>query len=152
MPPPPFEHLAMAAARHRLTTWLRDRMLEQQLRTEMEFGPRTVPEAIIETARLRPGACALRDVTQSLTNRRLLRGAAVLAQMWRELLPPDATRVGVLLPNVNATPLTLLSLWSLGRVPAVLNACGTNSPAVPSKSPHAKVPAPPLTGVTWTIS
>ena len=121
MTPPRFEHLAMAAARHRLTAWLRDRMLEQQLRTEMGFGPRTVPEAIVETARLRPRVCALRDVTHSLTNRRLLRGAAVLAQMWRELLPPDATRVGVLLPNVTATPLTLLSLWSLGRVPAVLN-------------------------------
>ena len=32
-----------------------------------------------------------------------------------------AERVGVLLPNVNATPVVLLSLWALGRVPAVLN-------------------------------
>ncbi|MBI5773923.1 MAG: AMP-binding protein [Verrucomicrobia bacterium] len=30
-------------------------------------------------------------------------------------------RVGVLLPNVNATPVVLLALWKLGKVPAVLN-------------------------------
>ena len=29
--------------------------------------------------------------------------------------------VGVLLPNIAATPLTLMSLWSLGRTPALLN-------------------------------
>jgi acyl-[acyl-carrier-protein]-phospholipid O-acyltransferase/long-chain-fatty-acid--[acyl-carrier-protein] ligase len=32
-----------------------------------------------------------------------------------------AERVGVLLPNVNATLVALLSFWALGRVPAVLN-------------------------------
>jgi acyl-[acyl-carrier-protein]-phospholipid O-acyltransferase/long-chain-fatty-acid--[acyl-carrier-protein] ligase len=36
-------------------------------------------------------------------------------------LPADSARVGVLLPNVNALPITLLALWSLGKVPAVLN-------------------------------
>ena len=32
-----------------------------------------------------------------------------------------ATRVGIILPNANAAVFTLLSLWSLGRVPAILN-------------------------------
>ncbi len=30
-------------------------------------------------------------------------------------------RIGVLLPNVNAMPVTVLSLWSVGKVPAILN-------------------------------
>ncbi len=36
--------------------------------------------------------------------------------------------VGVLLPNVNALPVTLLSLWQAGKVPAILNY--TTGPAV----------------------
>lgn len=119
--PPKLEHLGTAQARSLLTNWLRDRMIEQQFRVEMEFGPRTVPDAIMETARLRPKHTVLEDVTTKLTYRKLLMGAALLAEQWQKLLPPDTTRVGVLLPNVNATPVTLLSLWSLGKVPALLN-------------------------------
>ncbi|MBI5387625.1 MAG: AMP-binding protein [Verrucomicrobia bacterium] len=119
--PPKLDHLSTAQARTQLTNWLRDRMIEQQFQTEMAFGPRTVPDAIIETARLRPKHQVLEDVTSKLTYRKLLLGAALLAEQWQQLLPLETTRVGVLLPNVNATPVTLLSLWSLGKVPALLN-------------------------------
>ena len=37
------------------------------------------------------------------------------------MLPRETKRIGVLLPNVNATPVVLLSLWSLGKEPAVFN-------------------------------
>jgi acyl-[acyl-carrier-protein]-phospholipid O-acyltransferase/long-chain-fatty-acid--[acyl-carrier-protein] ligase len=37
-------------------------------------------------------------------------------------LPSDpGQRVGVLLPNVNAMPVVILSLWAAGKVPAILN-------------------------------
>ncbi len=126
--PPRLEHLSTTQARTQLTNWLRDRMMEQQFRVEMEFGPKTVPAAIAQAARLRPEFPVLEDVTRKLTYRRVLQGAALLVEMWERLLPPEATRVGVLLPNVNATPVTLLSLWSAGRVPAVLNY--TTGPAI----------------------
>jgi acyl-[acyl-carrier-protein]-phospholipid O-acyltransferase/long-chain-fatty-acid--[acyl-carrier-protein] ligase len=125
---PRFDHLPMGEARSRLTAWLRDRLLELQLQVETAFGPRTVPEAIRETARRCPTAPVLRDVTHPWTYRRLLRVSGVLASIWREVLPVDTSRVGVLLPNVNTTPAVLLSLWSLGRVPAVLNY--TTGPAI----------------------
>jgi acyl-[acyl-carrier-protein]-phospholipid O-acyltransferase/long-chain-fatty-acid--[acyl-carrier-protein] ligase len=119
--PPKFAHLPTAEARNRLSDWLRDRMLEQQFDTEMSFGPPTVPAAIVETARRQPGRCLLEDFTGRLSGRRLLQAAGLLAAEWRRLLPPETARVGVLLPNINATPVTLLSLWSLGKVPALLN-------------------------------
>ena len=119
--PPRIEHGSTAEARDRLADWLRDQMVGQQFRADMEFGPRTVPEAIVATARLRPGLTVLQDVSTRLTYRRFLMGSALLARRWQTLLPPAATRVGVLLPNVNALPVTLLSLWSLGKIPSLLN-------------------------------
>ena len=119
--PPAAGPASAAGARDRLIAWLRERMVDQQFRTEMAFGPRTVPDAIVAAARLRPGHAVLQDVSAPLTFRRLLLGAALLARQWRSLLPSGAPYVGVLLPNVNAMPVTLLSLWSLGKVPAILN-------------------------------
>src|SRR5690606_16815387 len=89
---------------------------------EMAFGPSHLLDAIVETARARPGFEVLRDTTpQSLTYRRLMVGVELLAEQWPKLLHSDSRRVGVLLPNVNATPVTVLSLWAADRVPAVLN-------------------------------
>jgi acyl-[acyl-carrier-protein]-phospholipid O-acyltransferase/long-chain-fatty-acid--[acyl-carrier-protein] ligase len=58
---------------------------------------------------------------EALTYRRLLTGAEVLARQWRDRLPANRSRVGLLLPNVSAFPVVLLSLWSLNKVPAILN-------------------------------
>jgi acyl-[acyl-carrier-protein]-phospholipid O-acyltransferase/long-chain-fatty-acid--[acyl-carrier-protein] ligase len=88
----------------------------------MGFGPATLPQAIVETARRRPRQVILQDVSlQELTYRRLLVGANLLAGQWRERLSDTEQRVGVLLPNVNAMPVTTLSLWAAGRIPAILN-------------------------------
>jgi len=119
--PPRFPDLSTAVARQRLTGWLRDRMVQQQFETEMAFGPRTVPEAILATARQRPGHLILQDVSGRMNYRRLLLGATLLAGQFESILPASARRVGMLLPNVNGTPVVLLALWSAGRVPAVLN-------------------------------
>lgn len=121
---PRLEGVSNTVARRRLTQWLRDRMLEQQYEVEMEMGPSHVLAAVAETASNLPRKKVLEDVTfQPLTFRRLMTGVEVLATRWRELLgkTPEGGRVGVLLPNVNAVPVTLLSLWAVGRVPAVLN-------------------------------
>ena len=119
--PPRLEHLSTAKARAQMTGWLRDAMVRQQFETEMAFGPRTIPEAIVAAARLRPGHIVLSDVTTKLSYRRLLAGASLLARQFEKRLVREQPRVGVLLPNVNATPVVLLSLWSLGKVPALLN-------------------------------
>ena len=121
---PKLEGVSNTVARRRLTAWLRDRMLEQHYRVEMEFGPSHVLAAIAETASKLPGKPVMEDITfQPLNYRRLMTGVGVLEARWRELLSktPEGGRVGVLLPNVNAVPVTLLSLWAAGRVPAILN-------------------------------
>jgi acyl-[acyl-carrier-protein]-phospholipid O-acyltransferase / long-chain-fatty-acid--[acyl-carrier-protein] ligase len=97
-------------------------MVRQHFETELEFGPATVPEGVVAAARQQPGYVILQDTSQTeLTYRRLLTGAQLLADQWRKRLGADEQRVGMLLPNVNALPVTLLSLWAAGRVPAILN-------------------------------
>ncbi len=120
--PPPIEHLSATAGRTRLTDWLRDQMVRQHFETEMSLGPDTVPEAVVQSALECPRHKILEDVTmQQLTRQRLLIGADVLAGHWRKKMGQGRERVGVLLPNVNAMPVVLLSLWLAGKVPAVLN-------------------------------
>lgn len=115
-------HTTTAQARAVLTDWVRQHMLAQQFSVEMALAPRNLPAAIAETARRQPRKIILEDATQKpIRYRRLLLGAALLARHWRRQLQPDVERVGVLLPNVIATPVTLLSLWGAGKVPAVLN-------------------------------
>jgi len=121
--PPKLEQVTTAKARAALTNWLRDQMVAQQFAIEMEHGPATVLGAIAEQARLRPKSIAMEDATRAaLTYRRLMVGADLMAGQWRRLFNPTAgERIGVLLPNFNAMPVVLLSLWAAGKVPAVLN-------------------------------
>ncbi len=120
--PPQLEHAGTQEARQRLTAWLRDRMVNQQFNVEMEFGARDVPSAIVAAARQQPRKIILEDFTHTrLSYRRLLVGADLLATPLRAVLSADAPRTGVLLPNANAMPVTLLALWHIGRVPAILN-------------------------------
>jgi acyl-[acyl-carrier-protein]-phospholipid O-acyltransferase/long-chain-fatty-acid--[acyl-carrier-protein] ligase len=120
--PPDLAHVAVAAGRARLTDWLRNQMVWQQFAVESEFGAATLPEAVLEMARQQPKRVVLQDASmQRLTYRRLLTGVDVLAREWEGRLREDPTRIGVLLPNVNAMPVVLLSLWRQGREPAILN-------------------------------
>ncbi|MBM3880141.1 MAG: AMP-binding protein [Verrucomicrobia bacterium] len=111
-----------ARARTQLSAWLRDRMVQQQFATEMERGPAHVLEAILDAARVQPNRIVLQDsTTQELSYRRLLVGADLLARRLDTVLRREPGRVGVLLPNVNAVPVVLLSLWARNKVPAILN-------------------------------
>jgi acyl-[acyl-carrier-protein]-phospholipid O-acyltransferase/long-chain-fatty-acid--[acyl-carrier-protein] ligase len=121
--PPRLEHVSTAQARAALTNWLRDRMIAHRFEIEMQQEPATVLSAVIERARLCPKFVIMEDATrQTLTCRRLMIAVDLMARQWRRIF--DAThgeRVGVLLPNTNATPSVLLSLWVTEKVPAVLN-------------------------------
>jgi acyl-[acyl-carrier-protein]-phospholipid O-acyltransferase / long-chain-fatty-acid--[acyl-carrier-protein] ligase len=120
--PPVCQNCSVTQARARLTDWLRDQMVKQRFETEMALGPSTLPDAILRTARLWPGAVAVQDVSlQELSYRRVFMAADALAAVLRQRLDPAAGRVGILLPNANGFPVVLLSLWSLNKVPAILN-------------------------------
>ena len=118
---PELGEISTGRARAQLTNWLRDQMVRQQFEVETTFGAQNVLAAVAETARQHPGHIILEDATlQSLTYRRLMVGAEVLAHALRGTVS-GSERVGLLLPNVNATPVVILALWGLGKVPAMLN-------------------------------
>jgi acyl-[acyl-carrier-protein]-phospholipid O-acyltransferase/long-chain-fatty-acid--[acyl-carrier-protein] ligase len=122
MSAPHHDGISAGQARAETTNWLRDRMIAQQLQVETELGPRDVLSAVVQAARRQPGHVILEDATrQALTCRRLLAAVDALSKPLGAALPAGGERVGVLLPNLNAVPILLLSLWRLGRVPAVLN-------------------------------
>ena len=120
---PNLENISHTDARQKLTTWLRDRMTRQQFETEMEYGAPSALAAVVETAANIPGRVAFEDISfKELTYRRLLIGADLLAREWRRRLgPTPGEPVGVLLPNVNSQPITLLGLWAAQKIPAMLN-------------------------------
>jgi len=119
--PPAFGGIPHAEERHKLTDWVRDRMVQQQFDVEMEFGPSNALAAVAAVAGQIPGRTAVEDSTGSiLSYRRLMTAAEVLAGAWRRL-EVRGERVGVVLPNVAGLPVTLLSLWGAGAVPALLN-------------------------------
>jgi acyl-[acyl-carrier-protein]-phospholipid O-acyltransferase/long-chain-fatty-acid--[acyl-carrier-protein] ligase len=118
---PELGEISTGRARARLTSWLRDQMVRQQFEVEMTFGAQNVLSAVVERARKHPSHIVLEDATRTaLTYRKLMVGADLLAQALRGTVMAGE-RVGVLMPNVNATPVVILALWSLGKVPAVLN-------------------------------
>ncbi len=120
---PAFPDSSNSVARQKVTGWLRDQMTLQQFETEMAFGPQNLLAAIAETAAHIPTRIALEDVSaKQLSYRRLMVGTDVLAREWRHRLSPTpGEHIGVLLPNVNSVPATLLSLWAVQKVPAMLN-------------------------------
>ena len=109
-------------AREAYTQWLREQLMELQFRIEMKLGPQDLLTTIASMGRARPKSIVLEDVTgQRLNHRMVMVGSEVLSRKFQNLLSPEIERVGLLLPNVNATPITLLALWRLGKVPAILN-------------------------------
>lgn len=119
--PPTVEHTSTAKARAIYTNWLWDKMVAQRFEVEMEFGSKTLLEGILDAARRVPDKRAVEDLAGRFTFQELLVGAEVLAEQFELLLYPGVEHVGVLLPNASAAPLALLGLWTLGKVPALLN-------------------------------
>ncbi len=110
-----------AKARAKLTNWVRDQMVGQQFQVESELGPQNLLEAIDEAAHRRPGDLILEDATRkSLTYRRLVAASEAVSAKLIPLVR-GAERVGVLMPNIAATPVVILALWRLGKTPSVIN-------------------------------
>lgn len=124
--PPRLTGISNVLARQKMTLWLRDQMVRQQFDVEMSHGPRHVLAAIAEAAARQPGKEVIEDITlQPLSFRKLMVGVEVLAEQWVQgssgMSRVPGEHVGVLLPNVNGMPVTVLSLWAAGKVPAILN-------------------------------
>ncbi len=118
---PAMGEMRAAKARAKLTDWVRDQMVRQQFQVESELGPRNMLDAIDEAAHRRPGDLILEDAThKTLTYRRLIAATDVVST---KLLPlvRGSDRVGVLMPNLAATPVVILALWRLGKTPSVIN-------------------------------
>lgn len=82
---------------------------------------RTLFEGLLEQCRRRGNAVALEDQERNpLSYRRLLLGSLILGRKLAERCQ-KGDRVGVMLPNVNATAVTLFGLLAYGCVPAMLN-------------------------------
>jgi acyl-[acyl-carrier-protein]-phospholipid O-acyltransferase/long-chain-fatty-acid--[acyl-carrier-protein] ligase len=80
-------------------------------------------------ARTRPGMVVFEDVTMtSLSFKKLIVGADLISRAIDRIAADGSRRLGILLPNVNANPVTLLASWFAGRVPTVFNY--TSGPAV----------------------
>ena len=115
--PPEVHGMSTAHARDTLTAWLRARLLEQQFAVEMEYGPRDLLSAISHMASILPGKIVLEDALGGeLSYRKLLLGGGLLGEQFQAVLGRGEQRVGVLLPNINATPVVLLALWKIGRI------------------------------------
>jgi acyl-[acyl-carrier-protein]-phospholipid O-acyltransferase / long-chain-fatty-acid--[acyl-carrier-protein] ligase len=83
---------------------------------------RTIVEAVIEAAEVNGGKwLALEDpVSGRLTYKRLLQATAILGAKLMPLAA-EGRAVGVMLPTSNGVVVTVLSLLSAGRVPAMIN-------------------------------
>jgi acyl-[acyl-carrier-protein]-phospholipid O-acyltransferase/long-chain-fatty-acid--[acyl-carrier-protein] ligase len=120
--PPVYEDLRAAKARGVYTRWLRDQIVGLRFDTEMNFGAANLPTAIVETAQMYPQKKILEDINlKALTYERFLAGAGALANGLAERLAQGGGRIGVMLPNTNALPVSLMALWRLDKVPAILN-------------------------------
>jgi acyl-[acyl-carrier-protein]-phospholipid O-acyltransferase/long-chain-fatty-acid--[acyl-carrier-protein] ligase len=119
--PPHVRHMSTSHARYVLTTWLRDQMVHQQFDVELQNSEQTVARAIVATAVQYPKHEVLHDLNGGLNYKRLLIGAGLMQNQFTRKLDRASRHVGVLLPNVNATPVVLLALWAMGKTPALLN-------------------------------
>ena len=119
--PPDLGTIRVGRARLQLTTWLRDEMVRQQFDVEMALGAQNILLAVAATAHRLPRHIILEDAAQqTLTYRQLMAAVSGQVQALRGAVV-GSERIGVLLPNVNVTPVVFLALWKLHKVPAVLN-------------------------------
>ncbi len=147
---PRLQGVSSGVARQRITGWLRDQMVRQQFEVEQRWGPADLLSQVATAAANQPGKVILEDFTfTELSYRRLMVGVELLSRRWQSRLGNGTSpaggreRIGVLLPNVNGTPVTVLSLWAAGFVPAILNF----STGMPTMLQCAQ-----LAGLRWIIT
>ncbi|MDI9402215.1 MAG: AMP-binding protein [Verrucomicrobiota bacterium] len=109
--------------RAQVTSWLRHEMLEHQLKVNLEHGPQTLPEAVRSMYGLLKKKVVWKDFKHNqLTYKRLVLGSKLLGDVFKKrLTASEEGRIGFLLPSVNSALVTLQALWSIGKVPTLLN-------------------------------
>lgn len=120
---PSWPGLPHATVRQKVTDWLHMTMMRQQVEAELAHGPQNLLTAGASIAAAIPNREAFEDISFKTTSfRRVMVGTDVLAGVWRRRFTGGAgERIGVMLPNATATPVTLFSLWAAQKVPAILN-------------------------------
>lgn len=119
---PPDFNMNKGQEREKLTEWAREKLVNFQLKVELELGPRHLIQAIAECVRRAPHAPALSDITfKRFTFLQLIVAAELLSQGLSRRLEGAGNRIGILLPTSNAAVITILSLWRLNLVPTILN-------------------------------
>ncbi|MBO6004973.1 MAG: AMP-binding protein [Verrucomicrobia bacterium] len=108
---------------NRRAIWLRDRMLAHHREVNLEYGPQTLPHVVRYMCRMARKVCIWEDFKfTKITYRKLILGASLIGGVLKKTLKPSEDgRVGFLLPGVAAAPVVLLALWSIGKVPTILN-------------------------------
>lgn len=120
--PPHDKWHSTTEARYKITTWLRNAMVEHQFQVEMVHGPQHPIHALAKIAAATPSKICLEDITgQSWSFSRLLIASYVLSRCLKGFFDKTEPIIGVLLPNTNAAPGVLFSLWRLNKTAAVLN-------------------------------
>lgn len=128
-PMPQFEGMKAAEQRKKLASWLTQEMMKHRFEVEISEAPESVPQSVINSAREQPAKVIFKDATMTgLTYKKLVIGADLIGRELSQKLEKDEERVGILLPNINATPVSLLACWFNGTIPAMLNF--TSGPAV----------------------
>ncbi|MCD8534244.1 MAG: AMP-binding protein [Verrucomicrobia bacterium] len=119
---PAFGRLKPADQRKRLTTWLTRQMMNHQFECELAHSAPSVPEEILLTARKNASAIIFQDVSmKKLSMKQFVIGADLIAREIEDKLGPEEKRLGILLPNVNANPVSLMASWLMGRIPTTFN-------------------------------
>ncbi len=120
--PPRFDTLRPAQRRQKVTQWLRNTMIADQFHIDFTRGHKNILSAIWNQASLAPSMRPLQDASlKNLSYKEIVVGAKLLNKALNPFLDAQEKRVAVLLPNVNATPVTLMALWETNRSAAILN-------------------------------
>lgn len=121
-PKPNISELKSSTQRQQLNAWLTRQMMEHRFEVEYTEAPESVSTSTLKSAKDQPHKVILEDATQqSLTYSKLVIGADIIGRQIESEIEPTEDRIGLLLPNVNATPVSLLASWFIGKTPALLN-------------------------------
>ena len=118
--PPHSENEDMAQAAKRESYVIHDRLCVAEYRVR-ERDESTLQSVYAAAKRHGMNQMVLDDQDREFSYRGLLRAIQAMALLLRRAVPQEQDTVGVLLPNVTATPIVFLGLHAAARIPVMLN-------------------------------
>ncbi len=95
-------------------------MAKHQFEVHTQFSSSDIPGAITEIARRIPNFKIIEDIQQKpLTYRKFCLAVKLLSKQLK--FQSSSNRIGILLPNINATAVLIVALWRANKIPAILN-------------------------------